>query len=124
MFFDLAYHAIMCNVMLEKGAFSFLVFHNQLNDRFEFKWNNRLKKSHIFYQERCGALRRHSCTIVIPYFIFQKTMSGKKDIEFLVNIAWKQMKECEALVFQLTTWIPRKATRVKRGKKGWWPMSP
>jgi Ni/Co efflux regulator RcnB len=38
--------------MLEKGAFSFLVFHNQLNDKFGLKWNNRLKKSHIFNQKR------------------------------------------------------------------------
>jgi hypothetical protein len=103
MFLYLAYHAIVCNVMLEKGAFSFLVFHNELNDRFKLKWNNRLKKSHIFDQERCGALRRHSCTTVIRYFIFQKTMSGEKDIELLVNIAGKQMKECEVLVFQLAT---------------------
>jgi hypothetical protein len=103
MFFDLAYHVVMCNVMLEKGAFSFFIFHNQVNDRFGLKWNNRLKKSNIFDQERCGALRRHSCKISIPYFILQKTMSGEKDIELLVNIVEKQMKECEALVFQLAT---------------------
>jgi hypothetical protein len=51
-------------------------------------------------------------------------MSGGKDIEFLINSAGKQMKECEVLVFQLAIWIPRKVARVKKGKKGWWPMNP
>jgi hypothetical protein len=30
-------------------------------------------------------------------------MSREKDIELLVNIARKQVKECEALILQLTT---------------------